>query len=178
MVNISRHFSKTDKVFMDIALDEACIAAGVGNHPIGAVLVANGEVVGRAHNQKERRKDRISHAEMLLFIKSSKRLFRLKTLKNASLELFTTFEPCLMCLGVAVMHRVDRIVVACRDPRGNMSNMEPNRLGEWYRLNWPRLEYGLRFPESHRLLLDFFQTRGDEEGMKACKLIKQLKSTV
>lgn len=169
-------FSELDNKFMKLAINEARLALESGNYPVGAVLVVDGEVIGKEQNRKETRKDRISHAETLLFIQHSKKL---KTAKNngAKIELYTTFEPCLMCLGTAVIHRSDRIVVACRDPRGDMRAINYEAIGEWYEKNKPSMEYGLLFDEAKSLFQQYLQQNPDKEIAEARELFNTLKSS-
>jgi tRNA(adenine34) deaminase len=168
-------FSELDTRFMQMALDQANLAAGTGNYPVGAVLVVNGQVIAAEHNKKENKADRISHAEMLLIQRHSQDILRWEKVESAKVELFTTFEPCLMCLGVSVIHRIHRIVVACRDPRGNISAIQPKSIGVWYERNWPRIEYGLLFEQSFDLLFAFFSNRKDDEGIEAAKLFVDMR---
>jgi tRNA(Arg) A34 adenosine deaminase TadA len=62
-------FSDSDHLFMNLALQEALQASTRGNYPVGAVLVVDGLLIAREHNKKENKADRISHAEMLLFLR-------------------------------------------------------------------------------------------------------------
>jgi len=168
-------FSDRDKRLMQIALEEAKLAADSGNYPVGAILVVNDEVIARERNRKENKADRISHAEMLLFLRHSEDILRWEKIEKRRIELFTTFEPCLMCLGTSVVHRVHRIVVACRDPRGDISTINPNAIGPWYERNWPKIDYGLCRSESWELMSAFFAARNDAEGREAAELINQMK---
>ncbi len=162
---------------MHLALGEAEVALRTNNYPVGAVLVADGKLIGKEHNHKEVRLDRISHAETLLFIEHSSALKRMKNEEHAVIELFTTFEPCLMCLGVAVIHNVDRIVVACNDPRGDISQIEPRKIGDWYQKHWPTIEYGLLKEESHDILFNYFKKRGDAESKEVAELFERMRAT-
>lgn len=163
-----------DVEIMEVALQEALLAAQFGNYPVGAVLVVNGEIRDRAHNCKESRIDRISHAEMLLFVRNSVQLLRWENEEKAKIELFTTFEPCLMCLGASVIHRISRVVVACKDPRGNISSIRPESLGPWYERHWPRMEYGVGFMKSWNLLCEFFRGSSDAECREAYPLMLKM----
>ena len=159
---------------MRAALRQASVAKKAGNYPIGAVLVVNGRIIAKEHNKKENKADRISHAEMLLFLRHSKNIFKWNKHGKAKIELFTTFEPCLMCLGASVVHRIHRIVVACKDPRGDISTIKPEKIGVWYKRNWPAIEYGLFSRESLNLMLDFFKKRMDLESREAFDLLSDV----
>ena len=104
-----------DEVFMGLALDEARLAFDAQNEvPVGAVVVVGGQVVAKAHNQKETWKDPTAHAEILAVRDASQLLGRWR-LTDAML--YVTVEPCMMCAGAAVMARVARLVYGCRDPK-------------------------------------------------------------
>jgi tRNA(adenine34) deaminase len=168
----------TDRKFMEIALEEAVIAANTGNYPVGGVLVIGGKIIGKDHNHKEQTADSISHAEALLFLKHSSELRKFKHSPDVEKVLYTTLEPCLMCFGMAVIHRLDRIVVACKDPRGDMSTIDPEKIGQWYVRNWPHIEYGPLAKDPHQLLSDFFGSRTGEEAAEARGLLEEMKNSL
>lgn len=171
---MNTQFSDRDDKIMRIALEEANIALQTGNWPVGAILVVDEEMVAKSRNNKGSRIDRISHAEMLLFINHSQEIYQWNTVQNKKVELFTTCEPCLMCLGTAVIHRISRIVVACKDPRGDMTSIKPELMGDYYKRNWPSLEYGLRFDEAYNLLKTFYSGRDDHESREAASLFAKM----
>jgi tRNA(adenine34) deaminase len=105
---------RTDEDFMRLALVAAERAAEQGETPIGAVLVADGEVIATAHNMRETWQDPTAHAESLVLREASARLGRWR-LPDATV--YVTMEPCLMCAGALVLARVGRLVYGCRDPR-------------------------------------------------------------
>src|SRR5688572_20762674 len=96
-----------DETFMRLALDEAMVALEHGDVPIGAVLVRGDEVISRAHNCRELRRDATAHAELDALRLGAERLgdWRL-----TGCELYATLEPCPMCAGAIVAHRVPRLV--------------------------------------------------------------------
>ena len=83
-----------DEYYMGLALAEAKAAAEDGEIPVGAVIVANGRVIGRGHNQTERLSDVTAHAEMLA-ISAAAQAIGGKYLRNCTL--YVTVEPCPMC---------------------------------------------------------------------------------
>lgn len=103
-----------DEGFIRVALDEALVALEHGDVPIGAVLVRSDEVVARAHNSMELLADATAHAEMHVLRLGAERLggWRLE-----GCELFVTVEPCPMCAGAIVAHRIDRLVFGAWNPR-------------------------------------------------------------
>jgi tRNA(adenine34) deaminase len=103
-----------DERFLRMALDEALVALEHGDVPIGAVLVRKDEVVAHAHNSRELLADASAHAEMNVLRLGAERLggWRLE-----GCELFVTLEPCPMCAGAIVAHRIDRLVFGAWNPR-------------------------------------------------------------
>lgn len=104
----------TDERFMAIALDEARSAAALGEVPIGAALVCDGEVIARAHNLRESAADPTAHAEMIAVREAAVRLGRWRL---TGCTLYVTLEPCPMCAGALVNARIDRLVYGAPDPK-------------------------------------------------------------
>jgi tRNA(adenine34) deaminase len=103
-----------DEAFVRMALDEAVVALEHGDVPVGAVLVRGDEVVAHAHNTRELVGDATAHAEMHALRLGAERLgdWRLD-----GCELFVTIEPCPMCAGAIVAHRISRLVFGAWNPR-------------------------------------------------------------
>ena len=104
----------TDETYMRLALEEARAAAAEGEVPIGAVLVCDGEVVGRGRNARESAGDPTAHAEMVAIREGAERLGRWRL---SGCTLYVTLEPCPMCAGALVNARVDRLVYGAADPK-------------------------------------------------------------
>jgi tRNA(adenine34) deaminase len=104
----------TDEEFMQEALKEAKLAYEEGEVPVGAVLVVDDEIVARGHNERERKKDVTSHAELECLRKSSHNSPRW-TKEDATI--YVTLEPCLMCAAALSQARIKRIVYAADDPK-------------------------------------------------------------
>src|SRR5438132_11732277 len=103
-----------DATFMAEALAEARKAAEEGEVPIGAVVVADGRVVGRGRNARERLNDPTAHAEILALQEAARALGRWR-LSGATV--YATLEPCPMCAGALVNARIERLVYGVRDPK-------------------------------------------------------------
>jgi len=99
---------------MQAALEEALAADEAGEVPVGAVVVREGRIIGRGHNQRETLHDPTAHAEMLAITAAASELgdWRL-----SGCTLYVTLEPCAMCAGAIVLARVDRLVFATDDPK-------------------------------------------------------------
>ena len=100
--------------FMRIALEEAEQALREDEVPIGAVIVHDGRVIARAHNQREQLRDPTAHAEMIAITQAaeSRQSWRLD-----GCTLYVTLEPCPMCAGAIVQARLPTLVYGAADPK-------------------------------------------------------------
>ena len=99
---------------MRIALAEAECAAEMGEIPVGAVVVRNGEMIAKAHNLCQTNADATAHAEALAIAEACRRV---GSWRLSDCTLYVTLEPCMMCAGASVNARIGRIVYAAKDPR-------------------------------------------------------------
>lgn len=117
-----------DKKFMEIALDEAKIAALKDEVPVGAVIVKNGEVIASAHNLRETLNDPTAHAEILAIKKASSIL---KNWRLNECEMYVTLEPCPMCSGAILQSRIRKLYIGTIDPSmgccGSVVDLVQNR---------------------------------------------------
>ncbi len=139
---------------MELALDEARLAAAAGEVPVGAVVLRDGEVVGRGHNRRESWGDPMAHAEMIALAQAAMRQHGWR-LEGCSV--YVTLEPCAMCAGAMVNARVDRLVFGAWDPKGGYCGSIGNLVRE-RRLNH-RITVcsGVLAEESSALLRSFFR---------------------
>jgi tRNA(adenine34) deaminase len=100
--------------FMLRALAAADTAAAIGEVPVGAVVVVNGEVVAVAHNERETTNDPTAHAEVVALRRAAEALGSWRLL---GADLYVTMEPCPMCAGALVNARLSRVVYGCDDPK-------------------------------------------------------------
>ncbi|MCY3926132.1 MAG: nucleoside deaminase [bacterium] len=148
--------SDPETAAMRLALDEAAAAATHGDVPVGAVVLLDGEVVARRHNERELRGDPTAHAEVLA-LRDAAEARGAWRLDGATLVV--TLEPCPMCAGAALAARVDRIVFGAADGKAGACGSLYNLAAD------PRLNHemdlsgGLLAGESARLLQDFFAAR-------------------
>ena len=97
-----------DLFFMNVALEEAKLGASEGGIPIGSVLVIDGKIVGRGHNQRVQQGDPILHGEMDCF----KNAGRLSAKDYAKATIYSTLSPCDMCSGAILLYKIPRVVMA------------------------------------------------------------------
>ena len=144
-------FDNPDEFFMQQALREAQTAFDEGEIPVGAVIVGNGTILARAHNNTERLQDVTAHAEMLAFTAAANMLGA-KYLTDCTL--YVTLEPCPMCAGAAGWTQIGRIVYGASDPKRGFS-----RLGRDMLHPKTTVEGGLLKEECEALLKSFFQQK-------------------
>ena len=106
--------SEQDRFFLQAALDEAAVAESLAEVPIGAVVVLDGQIIGRGHNLRETSNDPTTHAEMIAIQQAAKKL---KSWRLLDCTLYVTLEPCVMCLGAIILARIPQLVFGCRDPK-------------------------------------------------------------
>jgi tRNA(adenine34) deaminase len=145
-----------DQEFMGLALEEAERSATHGDVPIGAVVVRDGEVVGRAGNERELRADPTAHAEVLALRQAAERLGGWRLPDSV---LYVTLEPCAMCAGAIVLARVPRVVFGAVDPKAGAAGSVLDVLGEPRLNHRPEVEAGVLADESSELLSRFFAER-------------------
>jgi tRNA(adenine34) deaminase len=145
-----------DGGWMGEALEEARAAQALGEVPIGAVLVRDGQAIARAHNRRETAPDPTAHAEVLA-LREGARVLRSWRLEGC--VLYVTLEPCAMCAGAMVLARLPRLVFGAVDPKAGFVGSLGD-LARDPRLNH-RLEVrsGVRAAECGDLLRAFFATR-------------------
>ena len=139
--------------FMREALTEAQLAMHDGEVPIGAVVVRDGEVVGRGHNRRETGKNALYHAEVLAIDEACKTLGGWRLWECT---LYVTLEPCPMCAGAIVNARIPRVVFGAADPKNGCCGSVVNLFS--LPLNFrPELVRGVLEEECATLLTDFFE---------------------
>ena len=141
---------------MAAAVDEARLAPDHGDVPVGAVVVADGEIVAVGHNERELRQDPTAHAELLALQRAAVALGHWRLLGTT---LYVTLEPCAMCAGAIVLARVPRVVYGTTDPKAGAAGSVLDVLGEPRLNHRPVVEAGPLAAESAALLRAFFAAR-------------------
>ncbi|EMT50121.1 MULTISPECIES: tRNA adenosine(34) deaminase TadA [Brevibacillus] len=148
--------------YMRAAMQEAEKAAALGEVPIGAVIVRDGEIVGRGFNLRETKKDPTLHAEMIAIREASARLGGWRLI---GCTLYVTLEPCPMCAGAIVQSRIEQVVYGARDPKAGCAGTLMNLLDE-QRFNHqvPVIE-GVLAEECGQMLKSFFRGLRKKRGL-------------
>lgn len=137
--------------YMKIALEEANKAYCNDEVPVGAVIIKNNKIISKAHNQKENKKNAIQHAELIAIDKACKKL------KNWHLDdciLYTTLEPCLMCMGAILESRIKKVYYSISNEKyGSIKYLKSNPM--------MKIEFvsGICKEESLYLLQQFFKDK-------------------
>jgi len=144
---------------MRMAVEQARIAEDNGDVPIGAVIVHENQIIGKAYNQREQLQDPTAHAEIIALTQAA------AALENWHLNgctMYVTLEPCPMCAGALVLARMDRLVYGCDDPKSGACGSLYNIVDD-ERLNH-RLEVtsGVLADECSQQLQEFFAKRREE----------------
>lgn len=116
-----------DEKYMREAVRQAKKAEGLGEVPIGCVIVYEDKIIGRGYNRRNTDKSTLSHAEISAIRKASKAMgdWRLE-----GCTLYVTLEPCQMCAGAIVQARIPRVVMGCRNPKAGCAGSVLNILQE------------------------------------------------
>lgn len=148
-----------DKSFMELAIAEAERAASLGEVPVGAVVIFNGEAIASAHNLRETVGSATAHAELLAIESACKKLggWRL-----SGCTLYVTLEPCPMCAGAIINSRIDRVVYGASDSAagcvGSVINFNAYPFNHAFAVSG-----GVCEDECVRLLRDFFESKRQQK---------------
>lgn len=141
---------------MQLALAEAQAGESMGEVPIGAVVVKDGEVIARAHNQPRCLHDPTAHAEVLA-IRAAAALLGNERLDGC--ELWVTLEPCAMCAGAIAHARIARLYYAAADPKGGAVENGARVFEHEQSLHRPEIYSGMGEEEAGAMLRAFFRAR-------------------
>ena len=141
-----------ERKFMKEALNLAKQAAKKGEVPVGAVIVRNGEIIGRGKNQREEKQNALSHAEIEAINEACENTgsWRLE-----DCELYVTLEPCPMCTGAIINSRIKTVVFGAYDLKAGSMDSVINLCDYPYN-HKPEIYGGICEEECKKILSDFF----------------------
>ena len=148
--------TETDKHFMQLALDLASHAASIGEVPVGAIIVKDGEIIGRGSNAPIALHDPTAHAEIQALREAAARLGNYRLV---DCTLYVTLEPCAMCSGAMQHARIKKLVFGANDPKTGACGSVINLMNE------PKLNHhcevvgGVLAVDCGSVLTDFFKLR-------------------
>lgn len=141
---------------MSLAIKEAEQAALVGEVPVGAVIVKNGNVIASAYNMKEKLRDTTAHAEVLAIKEASKKLGEWRLI---DCDMYITLEPCVMCAGAIVQSRIKRVIFGAYDKRFGACRSLYKILDEGKLNHRVEVVEGIEEEKCSSILSEFFKER-------------------
>jgi tRNA(adenine34) deaminase len=146
----------THEEAMRIALEEAKLAGAKGDVPVGAVVLRDGEVIARRHNEREASNDPTAHAEVLALRDASALL---GSWRLSDCTLVVTLEPCVMCAGATQSARIGRLVYGAANFEAGATASLYNVMSDPRLGHNPPVEHGVLADESAALLKEFFTSK-------------------
>lgn len=146
--------------FMKEALREAEKAEQLGEVPIGAVLVRNGEIIARGFNLRETNQDPLAHAEIIAIQDAAKRL---RSWRLVDCTLYVTLEPCPMCAGAIIQSRIPLVVYGTADPKAGCAGTLMNLLNDERFNHQTEIVSGVLEEECSEILKQFFRRLREEK---------------
>lgn len=140
--------------YMKQALKEAEKAYQKLEVPVGAVIVKDGKIIARAHNQKETKTDTTKHAEILAIQKASKKL---KSWRLIDCEMYVTLEPCSMCAGAMINSRIKKVYIGAMDEKTGAVGSVLNLFEDYTFNHKVEVEKGILEKECQEILKKFFK---------------------
>jgi tRNA(adenine34) deaminase len=153
----SEMFTDQDRIWMTAALDLAKRAADLGEVPVGAVLVHDGQIVGEGFNQPITQHDPTAHAEICAIRDACQRLQNYRLPLETTL--YVTLEPCTQCVGAMIHGRVGRVIYAAAEPRAGSLVSARQLLDSGFYNHKFTFMGGLMAEESAAILKAFFKAR-------------------
>jgi tRNA(adenine34) deaminase len=138
---------------MQVALEQARLAAEKGDVPVGAVVVHNGVIIASRHNEREATNDPTAHAEVLALRDAAQHLGRWRL---DDCDLVVTLEPCVMCAGALINARVRTLVFGAADLKAGATGSLYNVCTDPRMNHNTAVKNGVMAPESQAQLLEFF----------------------
>jgi tRNA(adenine34) deaminase len=147
---------RDDAAWMELALEQAFLAAQAGEVPVGALVIRDGEIIGRGHNRNLLDSDPTAHAEIIALRQAAAELGNHRL---SGCTLFATIEPCSMCAGALIHARIARLVYGATDVKAGAAGSVLEVL------NHPRLNHklevtaGVLKERCSEILQDFFRRK-------------------
>ena len=139
--------------FMQEALTLAHLAQSIDEVPVGAVIVSNGEIIGRGYNLREKSGDCTRHAEIIAIQEASKAVGGWRLI---GCDMYVTLEPCPMCAGAAINSRIERVIFGASDSKAGSCGSVVNLFDLPYN-HKPEIISGVLADKCGSLLTDFFR---------------------
>lgn len=155
-------FDDKDVGFMKRAIELARIAADMGEVPVGALVVYNGEIISEAYNLRETRGVSTAHAELLAIEEACRKL---GAWRLCGATLYVTLEPCPMCAGTIINSRIDRVVYGIEDAKAGALGSVVNLASYPFNHSF-NIMGGVCARECAELLSEFFEKKRKSRDLK------------
>ena len=151
-------FISKDEIFMQLALEQAKRASSNLEIPVGAVIVSPvGKIIAKAYNQTEKKYSQANHAEVIAIEKAG---IKLQDWRLDGCTLYVTLEPCLMCIGLVCLSRIERLVFGAKSPLFGCGIDADNQiLPNLYNKHIKNITHGILKDEAAILLKNFFKSK-------------------
>lgn len=143
-----------EQEFMKEALKEAKKAYKKLEVPVGVVIVKNGKIIARAHNEKEEKQDTTKHAEIIAIKRASKKI---KNWRLTDCQMYVTLEPCSMCAGALINSRIQKVYIGAMDEKTGACGSVLNLLKDYKFNHQVEIETGILETECENILKEFFK---------------------
>lgn len=151
--------NREEQRFMRVAIEAARIASDNGDVPIGAVIVYQDRIIGKAYNQREQLNDPTAHAEIIALTQAAATL---ESWRLNGCTMYVTLEPCPMCAGALVLGRLDRLVYGCDDPKTGACKSLYNIVQDGRLNHKVQVTSGVMEEQCRQQLQEFFARRRQE----------------
>lgn len=159
---------KQHEQFMTEAIAQAKLADASNEVPVGAVVVLDGQIIGRGFNQPISSQDPTAHAEVMALRDAAKNL---NNYRLVDADLYVTIEPCTMCAGAIVHGRIKRVIYGAVEPKAGVVHSQQHIFKEPYFNHTVEVLAGVLAQQCSEVMQAFFQRRRDEK--KALKLAQK-----
>ena len=143
-----------EEKYMKEALKEAKKAAEKLEVPVGCVIVKDGKIIARAHNQKETKNDTTKHAEIMAIQKASKKLQAWRLL---DCEMYVTLEPCSMCAGAIINSRIKKVYIGALDEKTGAAGSVLNLFEDYPFNHKVAIQKEVMQDECEKIIKEFFK---------------------
>ena len=150
-----------DEQWMQQAFEQAAFAASIGEIPVGAVIVSQGQIIGRGYNHPISQHDPTAHAEIQALRDACQNIQNYRLPEDATL--YVTLEPCTMCVGALIHSRVQRVVFGATEPKAGSLVSSRQLLDTGYYNHIFKFEGGCLDEQCSSQLSDFFKMRREQK---------------
>ena len=151
--------SGEEAAWMELALEQAALAAAAGEVPVGALVIKDGEIIGRGHNRNLLENDPTAHAEIVALRQAAARLGNHRL---TGCVMVATIEPCSMCAGALIHARIARLVYGASDPKAGAAGSVLSVINHPSLNHQMKVTAGVLASRCSGILQDFFRRKREQ----------------